>query len=176
MRPELKQFADLRTEDFGHYPVWSGVHTLDYDEDWYDDEDVDEETFRPYGGPLPVSPVDGIFLIAATAQLADGSTVPGFITPAEQDEQGTLQPHITASDSPPAGFWGGAVGISDAHRERTQDLLGKTETAIFPIRFDALTGLATGVTNAIVTGWSGSAQSPFATVRPGLIRRLFARH
>ena len=108
MRPEMKTFSDLRSGDFERHAVWAPVSTNDYDEAWYDDEDIDEETFRPHRGELPVSPAAGMFLVAATATLADGTIAPGFITPAHQSDLGTLQPHITAGDAPPTGFGAGS--------------------------------------------------------------------
>ena len=51
-RPELKQFSDLTPSDFERHPIWVDCHVVDYDEPWYDD--TDEETYRPWAGPLPV--------------------------------------------------------------------------------------------------------------------------
>lgn len=62
-KPILKQFGDLTPADFADHAVWVSVHTLDYDEPWYDDND--EETFRPWTGKLPVAPQDGMFLVRA---------------------------------------------------------------------------------------------------------------
>ena len=78
-KPNLKQFGDLTPADFVEHPVWASVHTLDYDEPWYDE--TDEETFRPWIGELPVSPEDGMFLVRAKLTLADGRVLDGFITP-----------------------------------------------------------------------------------------------
>ena len=47
-KPVLKQFGDLTPGDFAKHSVWASVHTLDYDESWYDD--TDEEIFRPWIG------------------------------------------------------------------------------------------------------------------------------
>ena len=33
--PELKQFADLTYSDFERYPVWVGVHDMDYGKPWW---------------------------------------------------------------------------------------------------------------------------------------------
>ena len=69
-KPILKQFGDLVPADFAKHPVWTSVHTLDYDEPWYDD--TDEETLRPWTGPLPVGPQEGMLFVRAKLTLADG--------------------------------------------------------------------------------------------------------
>jgi hypothetical protein len=79
-KPELKQFGDLTAADFERHPVWIGCHTADYEEPWY--EQTDEETFRPRTGDLPADPSEGMLLVRATIQLRDGTTLPGFVTPA----------------------------------------------------------------------------------------------
>lgn len=43
-RPLLRQFNDLRPQDFEEHSVWVNCHVIDYDEPWYDDTDA--ETFR----------------------------------------------------------------------------------------------------------------------------------
>lgn len=157
-RPEIKQFIDLRTEDFDRHPIWIGCYTADYDEPWYDD--IDQESFRPWLGETPVSSDDGIFLIRATLELADGSNYPGFVTPAEGPEQKSIglrlglgrlfgnsaadqsaslisemQPHIFVGQSPPFGFWGGMFGVSAESRRGLYDAVGKGTAKIFPIKF-----------------------------------------
>lgn len=49
---------------------------MDYDEPWYDQ--TNEETFRPWTGSLPVSPAEGMLLVRAVFECADGSRHPGF--------------------------------------------------------------------------------------------------
>jgi hypothetical protein len=97
-RPELKQFGDLTAEDFERHPVWIGCHTADYDEPWYDD--TDEETFRPRTGDLPADPSEGMLLVRANATLRDGSSFPGFLTPAfEPGDLGMRRSRSCASDA-----------------------------------------------------------------------------
>jgi hypothetical protein len=69
--PELKQEYALSLADFSRQPVWVGVHNFDSDEPWY--EQSDEETFRPWTGPLPFAETRGFVLAAATFELADGT-------------------------------------------------------------------------------------------------------
>jgi hypothetical protein len=137
--PELKQFADLRASDFDRYPVWVLVHTMDYDESWY--ENTDEETVRPWTGSTPVDPSKGMFLVRASFTLADGSEHGGFVTPAQTDpaepDFGTLQPHVFAVDGKPLGFWLGAFGHSEADRAAYYRRLGRNSSEVFPIDFTA---------------------------------------
>jgi len=113
--PELKQFADLGQSDFDGHPVWIGCHTADYDEPWYDD--IDEETFRPWNGPPGPGPSDGMLLVRATLELADGTRFPGFVTPAFDDgDLGIQQPQIFVGGQR-YGFWGGRAGVSLAKRQ-----------------------------------------------------------
>lgn len=164
-RPEIKQFIDLRAEDFDRHPIWIGCYTTDYDEPWYDD--IDQESFRPWLGETPVSSDDGIFLIRATLEFADGSNFPGFVTPAEGPKQTSvglrlglgrlfgdstadqnarliseMQPQLFVGPSPPFGFWGGMFGVSPERRQVLFDAVGKNAAEIFPIRFSADKSLA----------------------------------
>src|SRR4030095_15873204 len=110
MTPELRQFGDLRLADFERYPIWLHVRLNDTDEPWYDD--ADEETFRPWTGPLPVS-VSTQLLVRADFILADGCHLDGFITPEYIPESAragvprTLFPHVFLSSDRPVGFWQG---------------------------------------------------------------------
>jgi hypothetical protein len=89
-KPELKQFGDLTPADFERHPVWIACHTEDFAEPWFNE--TDEETFRPWTGPLPVGPSDGMLLVRATfephtvSQLCVFVTVPTRIA-AEKNEK-----------------------------------------------------------------------------------------
>jgi hypothetical protein len=63
--------------------VWVGVHNYDSDESWY--EQADEETFRPWTGPLPFVESRGFVLAAATFELADGGVFPGYCRSVRDD-------------------------------------------------------------------------------------------
>jgi hypothetical protein len=77
MKPKLIQFGNFTQSDFDKYPVWVGVHTMDYDAEWY--EETDEETYRPWAGEVPVNPNLGIFLVRSRFLLNDNSEFVGFI-------------------------------------------------------------------------------------------------
>jgi hypothetical protein len=150
-RPELKQFGDLTQEDFDRCPVWIACHTADYDEEWY--VDTDEETFRPWTGPMPVAPSDGMFLVKATLTLADHATYVGFVTPAEDVEDlGTMQPQAFVGGTR-FGFWGGMLGIPRSGREAFYRAIEKPAQSAFPIRFSADRGLASGVCSGTLSGF-----------------------
>ena len=148
MKPELKQFGTLTQADLERYPVWVNVHTLDYDESWYDE--TDEETFRPWSGELPVDPSLGMFLVRSQSIFNDGTKFVGFITPAigagevTDSELGIVQPYLFSKNGTLVTFWGGMFGITDKVKKTTYDLLERKSGQIFPIRFSAEDGLTEG--------------------------------
>lgn len=149
--PELKQFGDLVPTDFERHPVWIGCHIADYDEPWHDE--TDEETFRPWAGPLPAGPSDGMLLVRATVQLPDGTVFPGFVTPADDEgDIGTQQPQIFVGGRRFA-FWGGGVGVPLEERQAFYAALGKPLEAVFPLRFTAAPGLTLGIATGEVLGF-----------------------
>lgn len=95
-KPELVQFGALTPAHFARHPVWIVCHIPDYDEPWYDE--TDEETFRPWTGPLPVAATEGMLLARAAFVLADGSRLSGFLTPAVEGDPteplGLMQPQV----------------------------------------------------------------------------------
>src|SRR5690349_3019429 len=88
--PEMKQEYDLSLADFGRHPVWVGVHNFDSDEPWY--EQSDEETFRPWTGPLPFAETRGFALAAAAFELADGTIYPGYCRSVRDDWDAPFEP------------------------------------------------------------------------------------
>jgi hypothetical protein len=148
MKPELKQFGNLTQQDFERFPPWVGVHTQDYDEPWYDEED--EETFRPWIGEVPVDPSIGMLLVRSQITLADKSKFVGFITPAfgkgkvSDSELGTVQPHLFIPSGGLILFWGGMFGFSDEVKNATYKKLKRTPKQVFPVRFSADSGLTKG--------------------------------
>lgn len=147
MPPRLKQFRDLTARDFETEPLWVACHGLDEVEAWY--PDTDEETFRPWTGDLPVSPSDGMFLVAARFHLADGSVHHGFLTPTFDDAElpralGQLQPQLFAPTGERIGLWLGMFP-SSGPIEAAYQVLQRPATKIFPIRFTAQDGLSKGL-------------------------------
>lgn len=153
VRPELKQFGDLTPDDFAQHPIWVSVHTLDYDEDWYDE--TDEETFRPWLGGRPVG-ADEMFLVSARLTFADGSEFEGFVTPTpaygDLSSMGTLQPQIFATSGERFAFWHGGfptVGFE----KRFYQAFSTTAEHVFPVRFRPLNGLTSSVASGEIPGF-----------------------
>lgn len=88
--PELRQIWDLRLPDFERHPLWIGVHNFDIDEPWYDK--ADDQTYRPWTGPLPFSERRGIVLVRAEFELNDGSIFPGCFHPVRDNWDEPLPP------------------------------------------------------------------------------------
>jgi hypothetical protein len=151
MEPELKQFGDLLASDFERHPIWVSAHGTDEDEPWY--EETDEETFRPWTGKVPVDASEGMLLVRATMELRDGTSHPGFATPAfDGDGLGTQQPQICIGNQI-FGFWGGIAGVQVEYRRALYQALAKTPAEIFPLRFSIDPALATGLTSGVVEGF-----------------------
>jgi hypothetical protein len=155
-RLHLKQFVELRQDDFERQPVWVNCHTVDYDEPWYDE--IDDETFRPWLGALPVLAGGDIYLVAASFELADGTRLPGFVTPAPAGSPWAralprLAPNVFGIGTRPLPFWLGIAPKPDlaalVYRE-----LKRTASQLFPLTFRARTGLAFGQTSGQVEGFT----------------------
>ncbi len=152
----LKQFGDLTAEDFLEHPVWVCVHGSDEDEPWYDD--CDEETFKPWTGDLPAGPEEGMLLVNAAFTFADGTRIPGFITPQHEDEPvdlGIIQPQIFSNGGRHA-FWQGMFEQSPAERAAFYREFDKTEVQIFPITFAASPAFASGQIAGTINGFYAS--------------------
>jgi len=153
-QPLLKQFGDLKSDDFAKHPVWASVHTLDYDEPWYDD--ADEETFPPWPGALPVSPDTGMFLVRAKLTVADCRVFTGFVTPQQEGEPfnlGTIQPHLFLPSGQWCSFWDGMVKRPEKARTAIYKEIGQETQAIFPIQFSVEKGLAFGQVAGSIPGF-----------------------
>jgi hypothetical protein len=177
----MKQEFDLTPEDFVRHPVWIGVHNFDSDEPWY--ELSDEQTFRPWTGPLPFAEKRGFVLVSATFDLADGGQYPGYFTAVRENWDEPLPPRkmkdgnytepkqwsARRGGSPlsilslhcPVIFLGGRS--FDFHLKRPprrkryiKDFyaaIGKAPEAVFPVRFHADPGLAAGIVEGRMDGF-----------------------
>jgi hypothetical protein len=151
-KPLLKQFGNLKPDDFGAHPIWIGCHGVDSDEEWYDE--TTEETFRVWEGPRPVN-IDEIFLVAAKFTFADGSMHPGFVTPTESDEGfkllylSLLDPMVFSPSGKRFLLWFGMSNEVEAIAN-FYAAFGKTATEIFPIEFEARPDLTTGLARGFV--------------------------
>lgn len=160
-RPLLKQYGDLSPEDFTRSPVWVCVYPHDSDASWYDFEWINEETMRPYTGPLPVAPAMA-YLVSARFTFADGEMHPGFVSPhpdAERIDFGFAQPTVFAPSGKQIGFWRGMRRIDQSELAGFYDAFNKVLQQTFPIDFQALDGLASGITSGRIEGfYSGKMQ------------------
>ena len=94
-----------------------------------------------------------MLLVRATIELRDGSRYQGFVTPAfKQGDLGALQPQIFVGNSR-YRFWGGMFGVRADERQAFYAAVSKPREAIFPLKFSADAGLATGVTAGQVEGF-----------------------
>jgi|SRR5882724_503434 len=151
----LRQFGELTAEDFIQHPVWIAVHGVDDQEPWYDDDDCDEETFRPWTGAIPVSHEEGMLLVQATLTFADGTTAHGFITPQHDQEPfdlGIIQPQVF-SPTRRHDFWDGMFQRPGEDRAAFYRDLNKTASQVFPVAFATKPGLASGHTVGKIEGF-----------------------
>jgi hypothetical protein len=155
MKPLLKQFGDLSPLDFQTHPVWVSCHTLDYDEPWYDE--TDEETFRPWSDALPIEPGSEKFLVRASLKLADGTLLPGFVTPEQGGSDSALgitQPQLFSTAGQRFSFWYGGVPPSAAHKREFYSALAKTPEQVFPVTCLASPELTRGGLAVTIPGFS----------------------
>ncbi|HLB08125.1 MAG TPA: hypothetical protein VK617_01225 [Gemmatimonadaceae bacterium] len=154
--PRLVQFGALTLAHFLDSPVWASSHSFDYDEPWY--AETDEETFRPWDGPLPVSPNDGMYLVRANFVLADGTPLEGFVTPPTayvggERVLGEIQPQIFLPSGEPIAFWLGMFAQPALACEQLYASLGKNADAVFPISFAVSRDLARDMTPVEIRGF-----------------------
>lgn len=153
----LKRIQHLMPDDLAAYPVWVECHIIDYDEPWY--EDTDEETFRPWDGSLPIDPSVATFLVRARFTLADGSPFDGFVTPhgGHQDREGnslaSSQPRLFLPSGAWIAFWHGRSPWPEM-RERLYSELRRPPESVFPIRFATCEGLAQGIGEGQIYGFT----------------------
>lgn len=161
-RPSLKQFGTLTSQDFADYPVWVFSNLEDQDKDWFDDAvdegELDEETARPWTGPLPIDPNASIFLVQAQFTLADGSSLSGFVTPLSrstgnsEESMGTAQPHLFMPSGALVGLWQGMFP-DPSQLDRLLSELGKSSSEVFPISWSVDPTVTDGVTTGVLQGF-----------------------
>ena len=171
--PHRVQYLDLTAEHFARHPVWENVHGADVPAPWHDD--ADEETFRPWPGALPVGSEDGFFLVRASFTLADGTILPGFVSPQTETPPTTLariarsvrrlvssrddawpsrvdevlQGEVFLPGGGRAQFWDGAVPLPVERRAALLAAFGRPASAVLPVRVEAGPGLARGRAGAV---------------------------
>lgn len=172
LMPEMKQIWDLSPSDFHEHPVWVGVHTFDIGKPWH--KTANEATYRPWDQGGPAKSEKGLILVRAELEFQSKRVYPGFFTAVPETwdippraelasisaryggpEIGLVavqQPRMFLNDQQ-FSFWGGRSGVPLEKRQDFYALLRLTQEDIFPIRFRAEKGLATGITAGEVKGF-----------------------
>jgi len=189
-QPELKQSADLSADDFERHAVWVRVHEYDMNEPWYGRADKftfrpwtgplpvaagmayvrvrakftlrDGSAYRGYMRPVredwadvippPSKSKTGMVFQRHSLRIARGGSPFAII--------GEHLPTIFV-EGQRFGFWGGATGVSVEKRQAFYHALGKAPDSIFPVRFQAESGFATGILAGEVDGFYRVMLGPF---------------
>ena len=140
-----KECYELTPSDLSAWPVWE--FALDEE----GEPGQDEATVRPYSFSGSLDPADGMFIVAATFWLADGTIEHGFLTPAPVggDNLGTIQPQIL-TERGQVGFW---LGCCPPDTKRAYEILGREAAFIFPVRFESAVPLAGPKVTGILLGF-----------------------
>jgi hypothetical protein len=159
-----KPVYELDLEDLVLSPIWE--FALDEE----GEPDQDESTVRPYPCPGALAPGDGMFVVRARFQLADGTAMSGYVTPPVQgdDGLGTLQPIIVTAAGQVA-FWHGMHAPTPDEIAESYQRLGKSSPdQVFPIRFESEVDIVGGAVRGELPGFL-----VLEGTHPGEIRLLF---
>jgi hypothetical protein len=143
-----KQVYELSLFDLRNCPVWE--FALDEE----GQEGQDEATVRPHTIKGMLDPASGTFVTRASFELADGTRMQGYITPAPQGDGdlGTVQPVIVC-DQGQVFFWCGAIEPSQQDIRSGYAVLGKTASEVFPVRYESDVPLIGGVVRGSIPGF-----------------------
>jgi hypothetical protein len=111
-----------------------------------------------------------MFVVRARFQLADGTTMSGYVTPPVQgdDGLGTLQPIIVTAAGQVA-FWHGMHAPTPDEIAESYQRLGKSSPdQVFPIRFESEVDIVGGAVRGELPGFL-----VLEGTHPGEIRLLF---
>jgi len=144
-----KQVDQLTAQDFDDSSVWE--FALDEE----GDDGQDEATVRPYLFEGSLDPSDGMFIARARFALADGTTLPGYMTLPFQGDAGlaTLQPVVLTTKGQVL-FWFGSIDPGTAFIADLYSRMGKSSsTQVFPIRFESAVALVGGAVRGEIPGF-----------------------
>jgi hypothetical protein len=143
-----KQVYELTVEDFDQHPVW------EYALDEEGEEGQDEATVRPHSVAGPVDPADGMVIVKARFTLADGTSMPGYLTPPSPDSGGlgTIQPQIITQRGQ-VPFWCGAFRPTSEVLAQNYDRLERTADRVFPLRFTSEIEIVGGPVVGVLNGF-----------------------
>lgn len=150
-----KPVNELTPEDLQRFPVWE--FALDEE----GEQGQDETTVRPYQTGQILNPSDGTFIIRASFTLADGTKLPGCLSPpADRSASiGAIQPVILLADGPLV-LWCGIIAPSLQEIASEYSRLGKNAAEVFPMSFRSEVALIGDPVAGIVPGflvWDDSA-------------------
>lgn len=150
MNPRIRrQVYELTPEDLDRSSIWE--FALDEE----GEEGQDEATVRPYESQGPLDPSDGMFVVRARFELADGTRAVGFLTPPVQGDSslGTLQPAVVV-DQGQVSFWCGMLSPEPVHLAASYARLGKSSASeVFPLRFTSDVELVGGPVTGELPGF-----------------------
>lgn len=143
-----RQVYELTLRDLVDHPVWE--FALDEE----GEEGQDEATVRPWEVSPPVNAGDGMFVVRASFQLADGTRAVGYLTPPVQgdDSIGTVQP-VIVTDQGQVMFWHGVMVPTPDHRREAYAKLGRSAEQVFPIRYTSDVALMGGLVRGVLMGF-----------------------
>jgi len=143
-----KQVYELSAADLESFPIWE--FALDEE----GNEGQDEATVRPFDADFPFDPSDGMFVVKATFQLADGTRLPGYLTPPLEGEPSidAIQPVIVTKRGQVMP-WLGAVAVAPDVLHSAYDKLERTAAAVFPVRYSAVIELVGGPIAGTLNGF-----------------------
>jgi hypothetical protein len=125
-----RQVYDLTVEDLERYPLWE--FALDEE----DEEGQDEATVKPSEETEVPGYSPGVYILAADATFADGTTAIGYLySGGPEDGMGCTQPNIVTT-SGQVNFWLGWLRFVKDPQARIAEacqILGKDRSSIFPI-------------------------------------------
>lgn len=171
-KPQLKQEWELSLANFEREPVWIAVHGVDASESWYDDDGVDEATFRPWNGSLPAPSRAGKLLVLATMQLRCGAILFGAVSPStlgsrfasnaesaaivkNQDDNeliGYHQPRLFVKGGT-YYLWGGLKGVLPEARRAFYSAVDLEPDRVFPLQYTSHPGLTDDLTAGVALGF-----------------------
>lgn len=130
--PDIRrQVYELTLADLERCPIWEFA----LDEEGR--EGQDEATVRPVKAKKRLSPGDGMFVVRAAFQLADKTTMVGYLTPSPMGSGiADVQPAVVTEGGHVA-FWYGMTAPSRKDITASYRKLGKTRPSqVFPLRYE----------------------------------------
>jgi len=132
-------------QDFDSFPIWEFCF---FEEQG---EGQNEETVRPRPDLSNVDPSRGLFVVKATFTANDGSSFDGYCYTNRDFDLGLIQP-VVLTNSGQVVFWHGVTAPSDEWVSNAYKQLGKSATALFPLRFHAAF-ITNGVKEGTILGF-----------------------